>query len=134
MNNQRSELSEKNKYWIPKFRYLELKNFCLQYSDWKKALNEISFLKAKSEISSAGTFSNSTENLAFKIANIQDRIDLIEKTAKESDPELAKWLIKGVTENLTYEYLKYQLDLPAGRSMYYDRYRKFFWILDQRRP
>ena len=134
MNNQRSELSEKNKYWIPKFRYLELKNFCLQYSDWKKALNEISFLKAKSEISSAGNFSNSTENLAFKIANIQDRIDLIEKTAKESDPELAKWLIKGVTENLTYEYLKYQLDLPAGRSMYYDRYRKFFWILDQRRP
>ena len=134
MNNQRSEHSEKNKYWIPKFRYLELKNFCLQYSDWKKALNEISFLKAKSEISSAGNFSNSTENLAFKIANIQDRIDLIEKTAKESDPELGKWLIKGVTENLTYEYLKYQLDLPAGRSMYYDRYRKFFWILDQRRP
>ena len=134
MNNQRSELSAKNKYWIPKFRYLELKNFCLQYSDWKKALNEISFLKAKSEISSAGNFSNSTENLAFKISNIQDKIDLIERTANESDAELAKWLIKGITENLTYEYLKYQLGLPAGRSMYYDRYRKFFWILDQRRP
>ena len=30
------EVSEKNKYWIDKHRYYELKHFCLQYPLWKK--------------------------------------------------------------------------------------------------
>ena len=33
----RSELSKKNKYWIERHRYYELKHFCLQYPIWKKA-------------------------------------------------------------------------------------------------
>ena len=33
----RPVLSEKNKYYIDKHRYYELKHFCLQYDDWKKA-------------------------------------------------------------------------------------------------
>ena len=33
----RSEVSEQNKYWLDKYRYLELKNFCMQYETFKKA-------------------------------------------------------------------------------------------------
>ena len=33
----RSELSPKNKYYIDKHRYYELKHFCLQYTEWKKS-------------------------------------------------------------------------------------------------
>ena len=33
----RPELSPKNKYYIDKHRYYELKHFCLQYSEWKKS-------------------------------------------------------------------------------------------------
>lgn len=33
----RPELSEKNKYWLEKHRYYELKHFCLQYPLWKQA-------------------------------------------------------------------------------------------------
>lgn len=133
MNNQRSELSTKNKYWIPKLRYLELKNFCLQYPDWKLALKEIVLLKSKSEISSSGNFSDPTNLLAAKRMQYEERIHLIESTADLADPEISKWILKGVTEGYTYEYLRHQLGLPAGRDMYYDRYRKFFWILDQKR-
>ena len=133
MNCQRSELSHKNKYWIPKFRYLELKNFCLQYPDWKRELNEISFLKTKSEISPPGNFSNPTEQLALKRIKLEENINLINVTAAEADNCIDKWLIKGITENFTYEYLKYQLNLPAGRDLYYDRYRRFFWILDKKK-
>ncbi len=32
----RSELSPKNKYYIDKHRYYELKHFCLQYPEWKQ--------------------------------------------------------------------------------------------------
>ena len=34
--NLRPELSKKNKYWIDKNRFYELKYFCLQYPLWKK--------------------------------------------------------------------------------------------------
>lgn len=36
----RPELSTKNKYYIDKHRYYELKHFCLQYPEWKKAYCE----------------------------------------------------------------------------------------------
>ena len=33
----RAELSKNNPYYISKHRYYELKHFCLQYNEWKKA-------------------------------------------------------------------------------------------------
>ena len=133
MKNQRSTLSIKNKYWIPKFRYLELKNFCLQYPDWKLALKEISLLQSHSVITPTSDPSDPTNKIAVCRLRYEENIQLIESIAKLSDPDLAKWIIRGVTENLSYDYLKYQLEIPAGRDMYYDRYRRFFWILDQRK-
>lgn len=129
----RTELSTKNKYWIPKHRYLELKNFCLQYPDWKLALNSITLLKANSQISSSGNFSDPTETIALKRDNYLQKISMVEDTAKESDYTLYQWLIKGITGPYGYDYLKYQLNIPASRDMYYDRYRRFFWILDKKR-
>ena len=38
MKRERAQLSAKNPCRIPKHRYYELKHFCLQYPDWKKAL------------------------------------------------------------------------------------------------
>ena len=133
MKNQRSELSTKNKYWIPKFRYLELKNYCLQYPDWQKELAQISILQTHSQISPAGNFSDPTYTVVLKRARLQQNINLIEDTASKADDFLAKWIIKGVTESLSYEFLHLQLSMPASRDTYYDRYRKFFWILDQMR-
>ncbi len=46
MTKLKSELSEKNKYWIPKHRYYELRHFCLQYNDWRTAYNTISYISA----------------------------------------------------------------------------------------
>lgn len=133
MSDQRSEISVKNKYWIPKHRYLELKNFCLQYPDWKLALNSITLLQTHSEISSSGNFSTPTETIVFKRMEYSRNITMVEDTAKEADYALYQWLVKGITGSYSYDYLKYQLSIPASRDMYYDRYRKFFWILDKKR-
>lgn len=130
---QRSVLSPKNKYYIPKYRYLELKNFCLQYPDWKTAINQITILQAHSRISSTGFFSDPTYSIVLKKAEYERKISIIEDAAKEADYTLCKWLIKGITGSYSYEYLKYQMNIPASRDMYYDRYRKFFWILDKKR-
>lgn len=41
MKGERAKLSRRNPYYIPAERYYELKHFCRQYYDWKKALNLI---------------------------------------------------------------------------------------------
>lgn len=42
----RSELSEKNPYYLPKHRFLELKHFCMQYPEWKKMYNLCDFTQS----------------------------------------------------------------------------------------
>lgn len=130
---QRSDLSVKNKYWIPKLRYLELKNFCLQYPEWKAALASIDPIKAHLTVSQSTNITDLTHEYALRRMRLEENINLIKECTLLADESIASWLLKGVTENYSYNYLKYQLDLPAGRDYYYDRYRKFFWILDRKR-
>ena len=133
----RAQISEKNKYYIDKHRYYELKHFCLQYNEWKKAYancNESIIFAANLErTSTSSVHSDLTAKYAIKKVYYGDRIKLIEKAAKETDDFLYPYILKAVTEGLSYPYLKTKLDIPCGRDMYYDRYRKFFWLLSEMR-
>lgn len=133
----RPEISEKNKYWIDKHRYYELKHFCLQYKEWKKAYaacNEsIIFASSFEEKNSNAPLSDITAKYAIKRAYYAGRIKLVEKAAMEADPDLYLYILKAVTEGLSYTYLKTKLEIPCSRDMYYDRYRKFFWLLSNSR-
>ena len=133
----RPEISVKNKYYIDKHRHYELKHFCLQYPMWKKAYKEAE----KSCVSAAALERESSTNIpsditmkyAMKKIYYAERIGLIEETAKEADEYLYTYILKAVTEELSYTYLKSKLNIPCGRDMYYDRYRKFFWLLSESR-
>lgn len=133
----RAELSEKNKYYIDKHRYYELKHFCLQYNEWKKAYancNEsIIFTAGIERLPSSNVPSDLTAKYAVKKAFYGERIKLIERIAKETDEFLYPYILRAVTEGLSYTNLKTKLDIPCGRDMYYDRYRKFFWLLSESR-
>lgn len=133
----RPQISEKNKYYIDKHRYYELKHFCLQYKEWKKAYetcNEsIIFASNLERTSSCNTPSDLTAKYAMKKAQYAERIKLIEEAAMQSDDFLYPYILKAVTEGLSYTYLKSRMDIPCGRDMYYDRYRRFFWLLSEMR-
>ena len=133
----RPEISEKNKYYIDKHRYYELKHFCLQYREWKKAYiscNESIIFASQIETTrSTNVPSDLTAKYALKRAQYAERINLVEKTAIEADEFLSSYILKAVTEGLSYTYLKSKLDIPCGRDMYYDRYRRFFWLLSNSR-
>lgn len=133
----RAEVSTKNKYWIDKHRHYELKHFCLQYPMWKKLHSElldscISAAKLERE-SGSNIPSDITAKYAIKKAHYADKIKMVEQAALDADKELYMYLLRGVTEGLSYTYLKTKLDIPCGRDMYYDRYRKFFWLLNESR-
>ena len=133
----RPEISEKSKYHIDKHRYYELKHFCLQYSEWKKAYascNDAIIFASKFERESTTNIpSDITAKYGIMKAHYARKIKMIEETAKEADEYLYPYIIKGVTEELSYTYLKTKLEMPCGRDMYYDRYRKFFWLLSEAR-
>ena len=133
----RAELSQKNKYYIDKHRYYELKHFCMQYSEWKKLYEELEDVSIPLSLMDKMPTSNLPGDPTVKRALLKffysERIKLIEKTAMEADPYLYAYLLKGITEEKSYTYLKTKLGMPCGKDMYYDRYRRFFWLLDQSR-
>lgn len=133
----RPDISRKNKYWIDKHRHYELKHFCLQYPEWKKIYTELDdsdvTLSSIDRIRTNTMPGDPTAKLALKKTYYLERINIIEQTAKETDAYLYEYILKGVTENLSYTYLKTKMEIPCGRDMYYDRYRRFFWLLSNSR-
>lgn len=133
----RAEISEKNKYYIDKHRYYELKHFCLQYKEWKRLYemcNESIIFASNIEcLPSSNLPSDLTAKYALKKAYYGERITLIERAAKEADEFLCPYILRAVTEGYSYTYLKSVLNIPCGKDMYYDRYRRFFWLLSELR-
>ena len=130
--NIRSEISKKNRYWIPKHRYLELKHFCLQYPKWKQDVRE--YVWRNSDVIVTGNeWSDPTFRAVEKRELANKYISMVEKCAKSASCELWSYLLKAVTEDLSYVTLRMINNIPCGRDMYYECYRRFFWLLDKTR-
>ena len=133
----RNEISANSKYYISKHRYLELKHFCLQYPEWQKLYATIQKYPESNMLAICKTFNYNQEKFvetqAIKAAEISRCMNLVKKCAIEADKDLSDYIFKAVTQDLSYPYLSAKLEIPAGRDMYYDRYRKFFWLLDKER-
>lgn len=138
MAKLRAEISTKNKWWISKHRFYELRHFCLQYQTWKKTLKILDDVNISSPnydeiLSTTNIPGNPTEKHAIIKMHYIERMHMVEKAALEADIDLNRYILKAVTEDLSFNYLKSVLDIPCGKDMYYDRYRKFFWILSKLR-
>lgn len=133
----RPELSEKNKYRLNKHRHYELKHFCLQYPLWKQLYSEFddpSYPLSMIEWAPTSNLSGDpTAKRALMKAYYSERIELIDRVARDVDPYLWDYIVKGVTESLSYTYLKTKLGIPCSRDVYYKLYRRFFWLLDKAR-
>ena len=81
LRNEKPELSKKSPFYITKYRYYELKNFCLQYPDWKKALEQVNGWESSShEVSGIIRGSlpeSSTERQAMIRAYYSMHIDMV---------------------------------------------------------
>lgn len=131
----RAQISEKNKYYIDKHRHYELKHFCLQYPRWKRAYTDcldcdlpMSMIDGSKHVS--GVY-DPTATRATTRAYYANKMELLEQVAKDADKYLWHYILKAVTEGLSYTYLRTKLDIPCGKDMYYDRYRRFFWLLSE---
>jgi len=60
---------------------------------------------------------------------LSDYMRMVEQSAMAADPELYSYILKSITENLTFVVLKSVYGIPCERDMFYDRRRKFYFVL-----
>lgn len=128
----RADISKKNKYYIDKHRYYELKHFCLQYPSWKKKLINFDYmLRRDTDIS---VDSNQVSDPTERMVEVRDlyltRTEIIETAAIATDRFLGPYILEGVTNGLSYEKLNARKQIPCNKDTYYQLYRKFFFILN----
>lgn len=132
----RPAISKNNCYYISKHRFYELKHFCLQYDEWKDLYSKLKGTPAScrfGDLPHRSEVSNPTEKVAIAKAEYAKNMKMIEDVAKEADSELANYILMGVTKGLSYENLSTMHDIPCCKDTYYDRYRRFFWLLSNTR-
>lgn len=134
----RSKLSEKNPYWIEKHRYYELKHFCLQYPYWRRARETITYLCAQASKpvvyrTQTGNTDDPTASVAEAKLFYTNRIELIERVCRQTDPVIGEYILEGVTQGISYDILNARRSVPCSKDTYYDLYRKFFWLLSKER-
>ena len=132
MGKMRGIVQKSNKYYLPKHRFYELYHYCLQYPEWLSEYNSIghaSAIRMDGEGGGSGT-GDPTYTAAERRLVLRERLDEIEKAAAAADPQLSRWILMAVTqEHASYAYLRNVYGMPCGRKMFYDRRRRFYWIM-----
>lgn len=136
MRGEKAELSEKNPCHIPKHRYYELKHFCLQYPEWKKALTLLDGWNTEPRdmpsVLKGIPPESPTERQALARLYYSRHMDILDACIRELDPAIAPYIQKGVTEGLGYDILRTR-GCPCCRELYYEYYHYFFWLLSKER-
>lgn len=136
--NIRPEVSKKNPYYISRHRYYELKHFCLQYPEWRKAcVNLTNSLRVSpmraDAVKQKSLYSDPTADAVVKIEEYKKLIKMVEEAVKDTESDISSFLLSAVTEGHSYTYLHTVMGIPCGKKYFYDTCRKFWWVLDQKR-
>lgn len=134
MTSIRPEISKKKPYWISRHRYYELKHYCLQYHEWQY------LYLACDGVMAAGLGSPGPKEYKDPVGKsviVRDRylrdMKLVEDAAEMTDPVIGRYIFLAVTEGRSYENLRTTLEIPCCKDVYYELYRKFFYILSQKK-
>lgn len=123
-----------NDYGISSKRYKELCGFCEQYTEWKDELKyKTDTVKSKqiTDMPMATTRENTLESLAVRRSELEEKCKIIEQTAKQADYELHQYIIKAVTEETPFWYLRDIMGMPRCRDDFYAARRYFYFLLDK---
>lgn len=128
-------VTKRSRWAIPKHAFYTAYHFALQYNDLRKEYQSNCELTSVvyDGMPKGNSLASTTEKMAIKNAQIKKKIDIIEQAAYEADPEISKWILYAVTtEGATFDYLYLARGIPCSRNTFYDRRRKFYYILDKK--
>lgn len=105
-----------------------------QYADWRHDLAELRYLKSKnSRVDILPDVFSCTEELAMARAKLTRSMEIVEQACLEVMPDDPAIFLKAVTEGLSYDALAATRWMSVSRAVWYEEYRKFFYILDKKR-
>jgi len=113
--------------YISKARYYELKWHCRQYREWQKAKSNLKFFPGGNF---GENFPDPTGETAVKLAELNYKIETVDKCINEVAPEIDIWLKQCVVDGKSYNVLVSQ-EVPCGKEYFYTRYKAFFSRLNQ---
>lgn len=129
--HEMKKLSKNSKYYMSNKRYLELKNFCLQYDEWKQELKSISLIPAHSDICVQQEHGDAVWNTVERRMYYENRIALVDNSLVCVDLFVRPYIFEAVTTGRSYDALITYPQVPCCKQVYYQYYRKFFYVLDK---
>lgn len=117
-------------YGISKFRYRELKYFCMQYREKKEKIRR--GLTRGSAVSSSAAGLSKVEQQAINNIRYEKDVRMIEEAAAEAHKELAQYILMSVINDMTYEDIMKKITIPYGKTDFYGARRYFYYILDEK--
>lgn len=120
-------------YGISKDRYDELRAFCLQYEEKKSKISRGVGAMNYDGMPKSNYKENSLEAKAIRNVMYQKDCEMIEQAAIAASEEIYPYIIKSVTNDLSYRFIEYDENLgriPMGKTEFYATRRKFYYFLD----
>ena len=93
----------------------------------------VSSIDLREKVAKTNHVSDPTADIALAKEAILRKINLVKDVAKRTDEDLYEYLLVAITQGYSFKYLKTVMNIPCGKDMYYDRYRKFFYLLSKER-
>lgn len=120
-------------YGISKNRYAELKAFCLQYEEKKSKINRGVGAMNYDGMPKSNYKENPLETKAIRNVTYQKDCEMIEQAAIAASADIYPYIIKSVTNDLSYRFIEYDEKLgriPIGINEFYAYRRLFYHYLD----
>lgn len=132
--------SARNKSWedygISRNRYNELKAFCLQYDEKKSKISRLKAQGGNDGQPRGNHTGKPTEEMAIRNVTYQKDCEMIEQAAIEASDDIYPYIIKSVTNDLSYHFVEYDEKLgriPVGKTDFYAIRRLFYHKLDKKK-
>ncbi|MBQ1208727.1 MAG: hypothetical protein IIX65_09370 [Lachnospiraceae bacterium] len=131
----RNRSKKTGKWKISAHEFYMAMHFAYQYHEWKKeltGLTDTSKAIQYSDMPKGSLNPDPTGDLVERREHLVRNIDIVESCARKADPELYEWLMLGVTnDGINYESLRTLKCIPCSRNTYYERRRKFYYLLSK---
>lgn len=123
------------KYYLPKYRYKTVVNFCLQYQELKEELKHLDGWHSgrNDGMPRGNNVSDPTYSDAVRRKELQEKIDIIESSVREAAGFLYAYMLPGVTdENMTYNKLRTIHGIPVNHKEFSLLRRKVYYMISKK--
>lgn len=120
------------KYKLSKAEYLSAKYYALRYNVWLDEYNSLKNSVAAvvpDDMPHGTNVGNPTERLAIRREELRRKMEIIEQTAIEADPEYYQWILKRAINGVSYEYMNLNDGLYCSSRTFFRKLHIFYYLL-----